>query len=153
MAGLHVLGRLRRGWRGRAGRHAQMEQHARGFKAQLVQQMLEQREGFGLELVERVALGIAAQADHRAQGVELLQVLAPVLVDGLQQDLLFDPAHQFRADIGGLFGIGFVAAFIRRSRISSSAMPSSAAQSLTGRSRLKCLVTASSSPSTSHWSA
>ena len=58
--------------------------------AQLVQQVLEQGEGFGLVLVQRIALAIAAQADHAAQVVQMDQVLAPLHVDHLQHELLFE---------------------------------------------------------------
>src|SRR5665213_4202787 len=53
---------------------------------------LEQAEGLGLVFVERIALAVAAQADHLAQMFQHDQMLAPEMVDGLQQDRLLDIA-------------------------------------------------------------
>ena len=46
---------------------------------------LEELEALGLVFVQRVALAIAAQADDLAQMVERDDMLAPELVEGLQQ--------------------------------------------------------------------
>ena len=58
--------------------------------AQICQQRLEQFEGLGLVFIERVALGIAAEADDRAQMVKIDQMLTPQAVQGFQQDLFLD---------------------------------------------------------------
>ena len=59
---------------------------------------------FGLVLVERVALGVAAEADHLAEMVELDQVLAPEMVEGLQQHGLLDLAHDLGGEADGALG-------------------------------------------------
>ena len=47
---------------------------------------VEQREALALVFVQRVALAVAAQADDLAQMVERDEMLAPEMVEGLQQD-------------------------------------------------------------------
>ena len=59
---------------------------------------LEELEGLGLVLVQRVALGVAAEADHLAQMVERDQMLAPEMVERLQQHRLLDLAHDLGAE-------------------------------------------------------
>ena len=71
---------------------------------QLVQHGVEQGEGFGLVFVQRIALAIGAQADALAQMVQRVEVLFPDRVQGLDQQALFDEAHQFGAHVGGLRG-------------------------------------------------
>ena len=61
----------------------------------LADQLAEQLEGFGLVLVQRIALRHAAPADHLTQMVECDKMLAPEMVERLQDDLLFDIAHGF----------------------------------------------------------
>jgi len=81
------------------------QQPAGDIGAQLADQLLEQREGFGLVLVERVALAVAAQANDVLEVVEVGQVLAPLLVDHAQQEVLLHLAHLRRGEqllaIGG----------------------------------------------------
>ena len=67
--------------------------------AQLIEQRLEQVEGLGLVFVQRIALAIATQADDTAQVVQMDQMLAPLHVDHLQQELLLEAAGLFRADL------------------------------------------------------
>ena len=59
-------------------------------------QAVEQLEGLGLVFVERVALGIAAPADDLAKMVERDEMLAPEMVERLQQHLLLDIASSPR---------------------------------------------------------
>ena len=109
--------------------------------AQLGEQGLEQLEGLALVFVQRIALAVAAQADILAQMVEIDDVLAPVVVERLQQDRLLDIAHDFGAEIRRRARRrAFSTAFRMRSRTSSSAMPSSLVQSTTGRSTPKMLL-------------
>ena len=44
-----------------------------------------------LVLVQRIALGVAAQVDALAQVVEVHQVLAPEMVEDLQEQTCFSP--------------------------------------------------------------
>ena len=67
--------------------------------AQLIEQRLEQVEGLGLVLVQRIALAIAAQADDAAQVVQMDQMLAPLHVDHLQQELLLEATGLLGADL------------------------------------------------------
>ena len=48
----------------------QTHQHAGDGGAQVQEHTLEQRERFGFEFVQRIALRVTAQMDHRAQMVE-----------------------------------------------------------------------------------
>ncbi len=61
-------------------------------------QVLEELEALRLVFVERIALRVAAEADHRAQMVERREMLAPQMVERLQQHLLLDRAHQLRPE-------------------------------------------------------
>ena len=70
--------------------------------AQMLAHRLEQVEGLGLVLVERIALAVAAQPDHLAQMLEHDQMLAPEMVERLQQDRLLDVAHDVRAPLRDL---------------------------------------------------
>ena len=93
--------------RRRVGRLAhELDAHELGGDrlAQIAEHGLEQLEGLGLVLVQRVALGIAAEADHRAQVVEIDQVLAPQMVERLQQDRLLDVIHDLGAEALGALG-------------------------------------------------
>ncbi len=74
-----------------------------GF-AQPVQQAFEQLKALAFVFVQRIALGIAAKSNHRAQMLQGQKMFAPFGVDGLQQNLLFDVAHGFGAKGDGLFG-------------------------------------------------
>ena len=71
----------------------------------------EQREGLALIFVERVALGVAAQADGLAQMLQHDEMLAPELVERLQEHALLDLAHQIRAKLGGLARGGGIGLF------------------------------------------
>ena len=71
--------------------------------AQVGQHRLEQVEALRLVLVERIALAVAAEMDHLAQVLERDEVLAPQVVQGLQQDHLLDLADLQAADRLGRF--------------------------------------------------
>ena len=66
--------------------------------AQLVEHRFEQYEGFGLVLVERVALTERTETDDLAQMFERDQVFTPQMIENLEQDRLFNVAHAGRAD-------------------------------------------------------
>ena len=89
----------------RLRRHLQFDvgQHRGHPLAQSLQHLLEQVEGLALVFVERVLLGIGAQPDPLAQVIQTQQVLLPHLVEDLQQQALFDHAHDLGAVVGGLF--------------------------------------------------
>jgi len=60
---------------------------------------LEQAEGLRLVFLQWIALAIAAQADHLAQMVEHDQMLAPQMIQRLQQDGLLDVTHHVGAPL------------------------------------------------------
>ncbi len=126
---------------------------ARDLLAQVADEAVEELERLRLVLVQRIALRIAAPADDLAQVVEGDEVLAPEMVEALQQDLLLDIGHDLGRVRLDALRVGLVGRLARRSRISSSAMPSSLAHSSTGRSRLRERTTSSFRPATSHCSA
>ena len=68
---------------------------------QIGQHGLEQLEGLGLVFVERVALRITAESDHRAEMIKIDEVLAPQMVECLQQNRLFDIGHDIGAETLG----------------------------------------------------
>ena len=63
---------------------------------------LEQTESFRLVFLQRIALAVAAQADHLAEVIEHDQVLAPQMIQRLQQDGLLDVTHQVRTPLPDL---------------------------------------------------
>ena len=75
------------------GQRPDQRQLLRHFLPQRVQQVFKQRERLGLVFVQRVALGIATKAHNRPQMFQRHQMLAPLGVDGLQQQLLFNRPH------------------------------------------------------------
>ena len=70
----------------------------------LASMRLEQLEAFGLVLVERIALAVAAEADHLAQMLQRDQMLAPEMIERLQQHHLLDLPHGLGAELG-LLGV------------------------------------------------
>src|SRR4051812_26760436 len=64
--------------------------------------LLEEVERFGLVLLQRIALAVAAQADDLAQMVEHDQMLAPEMVERLQQNGLLDVTHHVGAPLPDL---------------------------------------------------
>ena len=122
--------------------------------AQVGQHGLEQVEAFRLVLVERIALAVAAEVDHLAQMLERDEMLAPEVIEGLQQDHLLDLPHGLGRRTRPPCALAFSSiAFSSRSVISSSAMPSSAAQRSIGRSRPKMRLISSFSFAEFHCSA
>jgi hypothetical protein len=88
--------------------------HSAGCRA-----CLEQLERLGLVFVQRIALRIAAEAHDRAQMFQRQQVLAPLAVDGLQQNLLFDRAWSRARTASAFSAINSSEASLERSRMSS----------------------------------
>src|SRR5262245_48325533 len=75
------------------------EDRARDLVADESGELLVQPEGLLAELVERVLLGIAAQADAAAHVVELGQVLDPQRIDRAQEHEPLDRRPQLRPDL------------------------------------------------------
>ena len=73
--------------------HLDAHELARHLLAQMADEVVEELERLRLVLVQRIALGIAAPADDLAQVVEGHEMLAPEMVEALQQDLLLDIGH------------------------------------------------------------
>ena len=67
-------------WRLNLGRH----QPTGYFQTHFREHVIEEFERFFFKLVQRIALAIRAQVNHRAQLVNLLQMLAPAPVEDLQ---------------------------------------------------------------------
>ena len=65
----------------------EVEQEADGLLLDAVEHLAEHVEALALVLHQRVALGVRAQADALLQVVHLVQVLAPLAVDHLEQHL------------------------------------------------------------------
>ena len=105
----------RRGWRRRPGRRpasgpaggwtVTRKMRARDAVADEPAQLLVQPERLAPELVERVLLRVAAQADAAAHVVDLGQVLDPQRVDGPQQDDAARPAPSRSAPTSVLAGV------------------------------------------------
>src|SRR5215207_8246096 len=74
--------------------------HPREVRPDAVHQVLEEREALVLVSDERVDLGEPAQVDPLAQVVHVVEVLAPALVDDLQQQEALQRPHQLLAEIG-----------------------------------------------------
>ena len=71
---------------------------ARHVLADRDQHPLEQRERLLLIFVDRLLLGVGAQVDDLAQRVERREMLLPVMVERLEQDLLLDLDPALRLD-------------------------------------------------------
>ena len=99
--GIEVLGDELRQQRGRSFFHLKLRAHqdAGDFLANRDEQPLEQQEGLLLIFVDRLLLRIAAEVDDLPQRVERRQMLLPVMVERLNQDLLLDvgPAVRINA--------------------------------------------------------
>ena len=77
--------------------------------AQVLAHRLEQVESLGLVLVERIALAVAAQADDLAQMLQHHEMLAPEMIEDLQQHRSLDLADEVGAplrDLGGHVLVG-----------------------------------------------
>src|SRR5215211_5538208 len=77
-----------------------VEDHARKVRPDGVHQVAEQLERLVLVGDQRIDLGEPAQVDALAQVVHVVQVLAPALVDDLQQQVALERAHQLVAELG-----------------------------------------------------
>ena len=81
----------------RPGRlHQEQEPHRLGVDP--VHHLVEQRERFLLELDQRVLLPVAAQPDSFLQVVEREQVVLPLGIDDIEQDVPLEPAKRGRAE-------------------------------------------------------
>ena len=128
-------------------------QHPRHFLADRDQQPLEQQERFLLIFVDRLLLRIAAQVDDLAQRVERREMLLPVMVERLEQDLLLDLVPALRLDARRvLAAIASSASAWSRSMIISCSTASSCSQSSIGGWSPNTASTLSLRPSTSHCS-
>ena len=117
------------------------------------QQPLEQQEGFLLIFVDRLLLRIAAQVDDLAQRVERREMLLPVMVERLDQDLLLDLVPALRLDAARAWRPSLSSASsCSRSTIISGSTASSCSQSSIGGWRPNTSSTLSLRPSTSHCS-
>ncbi len=90
------------------GRH-QLDVHelAGHVLAQARQHGLEQHEGLALVLVQGIALPVGAEADDLAQVLERDEMLAPQMVERLQQHHLLDLAEVLRAEVA-LLALGLL---------------------------------------------
>src|SRR5579884_3086787 len=68
-----------------------------------VHHVLEQREGFLLELHQRIALPVATEPDAFLEVVEREQVIFPLAVDDVEDDVALEPAHRLGAELLFLF--------------------------------------------------
>src|SRR5262249_22293332 len=66
--------------------------------AQACQHPFEQMKALGFIFIERIALAVAAEADHLPQMLECDEMLAPEVIEGLQQHHLLDSARLPRTD-------------------------------------------------------
>src|ERR1700730_8971642 len=82
-----------------------VEQEADGLFFEAVQHPGEHVEALTLVLDQRVALCHRAQDDALLEGLHLVEVLTPLAVDDVQQDVAFQLTH--RALTGQLFELGF----------------------------------------------
>src|SRR5262249_9296195 len=64
-------------------------------------------EAFGLVFVERVALAIASEVDHLPEVLKRDEMLAPEVIECLQQHHLLDLAHRLGAELL-LLGLGLL---------------------------------------------
>src|SRR5919198_814258 len=73
--------------------------HPREVRPDGVHQVLEERERLVLVGNDRLDLGEPAQVDALAQVVHVVEVLAPALVDDLQQQVALERAHELLAEV------------------------------------------------------
>src|SRR5215213_3442743 len=76
-----------------------VEDHAGEVGPDRVHQVLEEGEALVLVGHERVDLGEAAEVDALAQVVHVVEVLAPALVDDLEQQIALERAHELLAEL------------------------------------------------------
>jgi hypothetical protein len=92
------------------------EEIAEHLAVDVVHQLREDREGFLLELDERVFLAVGAQADAFLQGIERIQVLLPQAVDGVEEDHLLDLLQGGRVGVADLHLVGAENLFLQPRR-------------------------------------
>src|SRR3954451_4421351 len=73
--------------------------HPREVRPDRVHEVLEEREALVLVRHERVDLGEAAEVDALAQVVHVVEVLAPALVDDLEQQVALQSAHELLTEL------------------------------------------------------
>jgi len=78
---------------------------------------------FALVLDERILLPVAAQSDPVAQMIHPEEVVFPVVVDDLEHEVLFQEAHQVRAQIlfSPVIGVAQLRAQVFEQRVASHA--------------------------------
>ena len=96
------------GLRRRLEHHLDPHQLTRHLLAQIADQPVKQLERLLLVLVQRIALRKAAPANHLPQMVERHEMLAPQMIQRLQQNLLFNVSHDIRRIFLDPPGIGLV---------------------------------------------
>src|SRR6267378_7806587 len=90
------------------GAHFDFRHQRGGLVLDPIEHGREQLEGFALELEAVVLLRVATQVNALPQVVHGGQVLAPVLIEHAQHDVLLDVAHDRRADARDLGVVGLV---------------------------------------------
>jgi len=98
----HLFLRGRRGWlrRCRRGlfRRPNQEEEAHSFGINAIHQLIKKNKCFFLELDQRVFLPVPAQADAFLQMVEREEMVFPLAVHHVQQDVALQPAQRLRAE-------------------------------------------------------
>ena len=90
--------------RRRFGLELRIGEHPRHILADDDEHAFEQRKGFRLIFIERRLLRIGTQVDDLAQRIKRRQMLLPVMIERLEQEVLFDLHPGFGRYAGGLFG-------------------------------------------------
>ena len=85
--------------------HLDFRHGGHGIELDAVQHGGEQLEGLALVFLLRVFLRVAAQENALAHVIHGGQVLAPMLIEGTEHDLLLDVTHDLRSDVGFLLGV------------------------------------------------
>src|ERR1700722_513669 len=89
--------RLRRR-RGRLFRRAHQKEEPHGFSVDAIHQLIEKYECFLLELDQRIFLPVPAQADAFLQMVQREEMVFPLAVHHIQQNVALQPAQCLRAE-------------------------------------------------------
>src|SRR5271155_2143071 len=86
--------------RGRSGllRRPHQKEESHGFGVDAIHQLVEKNERFLLELDERVFLSVPAQTDAFFQVVQSEEMIFPLAVHHVQQDVALKPAQRLRAE-------------------------------------------------------
>ncbi len=83
-----------------------MEDHSRELLPDRGHELLEHDEALVLVRDERIDLREASKVDALAEVVHLVEVLAPAVVDDLEEDLALEPAHELGAELLGAHLVG-----------------------------------------------